>query len=136
MRKALIVVGLGLALVGCQLKPTPTPIPTPDALGIYLILVDDYTSLNTIVQMRDRAPDEIQRMEMAMQAIVPPPDLRQLHLQALEAFNYIYEGLSLLPAPGDNVLVAEANFMVDWGISRLMEYRELLDAYAQEHGRQ
>lgn len=136
MRKALIVLGLGLALVGCQLKPTPTPIPTPDALGIYLILVDDYTSLDTIVQMRDRAPDEIQRMEMAMQAIVPPPDLRQLHRQALEAFGYIYEGLSLLPAPGDNMLVAEANFMVDWGISRLMEYRELLDAYTQEHGRQ
>lgn len=136
MRKTLIAVALELTLVGCLLKPTPTPIPTPDALGIYLMLVADYTSLDTIVQMRDRTPDDVQRMEMAMEAIVPPPDLRELHLQALEAFEYIYKGLSLLPAPGDNVLVAEANFMVDWGISRLMEYRDLLDAYAQEHGRQ
>ncbi len=128
----LALFGLLLLPNGCatQAKPTLTPHPTPDDLGIYLMLTERYTSFGTIMHVHDMSADEAARILQALQSIEPPAGLGALHEQALDAYRYICRGKLLLPS-ADSVLRAEAYFMVDWGISRLLDYREQIDKVRQ-----
>jgi hypothetical protein len=51
----------------------------------------------------------------------------------VNAYRHICAGKLLLPR-ADNVLRAEAFFMIDWGIALLKDYRERLDQATIERG--
>ncbi len=105
---------------------TATPLPTPDEVGIYIMLTEKYTAPLVILQIDDMTADEAARILQALQAIEPPFRLEALHEQALDAYRQICMGKLLLPG-SDSVLRADAYFMIDWGISRLLDYREKLE---------
>lgn len=131
----LVLLSLTLALACCTeptqatelTVPTAEPFPTPDERAIYAMMTEKYTSWHAIFSIGDMSVDEAARILSALQAIQPPADLEAMHEQALDAYRNICKGKLLLPN-ADNLVRAEANFLVDWGIGRLLDYREQLDA--------
>jgi hypothetical protein len=127
----LVRFSLLLSLIGCARlaeptkTPTRTPLPTPDELAIYVMLSEKYTAPYVIMQIYDMSADQAARILRGLQAIEPPPRAEELHQQALNAYQQICAGKLLLPG-ADSVLRAEAYFMVDWGISRLLDYNQKL----------
>ena len=120
--------GLLSLLAGCgkAVEPMPTPPPTPDDVTRYIMATDEFTSYGAIVYINDMSADDVSRSWSAMQAIEPPKELEPWHDLALEAYGGICRGKLLLPG-ADGELRAEAYFMIEWGIGRLLEYREQLD---------
>lgn len=90
------------------------------------MLTAKYTSYEVIWHIYDMSPDEAARILQALQAIEPPAGFEALHEQALDAYRMICKAKLLLPG-ADPVLRSEAYFVIDWGISRLKDYREQLD---------
>jgi hypothetical protein len=123
-----MLLGICVALASCAQSATPTVVlrPTPDALGIYIMMTEKYTSPSATFSIYDMSADDAARIVRALQAIEAPLDLQALHEQAVNAYQHICTGKLLLPR-ADNVLRAEALFMVDWGIALLKDYRERLD---------
>ena len=127
--------GLLLLLIGCvkhtrpsgASAPTATLPPTPDNMAIYIMLTDKYTAFHVIMSIDEMTANEAARILQALQAIEPPVSLEALHEQAVDAYEQICIGKLLLPG-SDSVERAEAYFMIDWGISRLLDYREQLDS--------
>ena len=118
-----VLLGLGAVLTHCAqpATPTATPRPTPTALEIYVMMTDRYTSFDVIVTIYAMSAEQAGRILHALQAIEAPPDLQELHEQAVSAYEHVYSGKMLLPG-ADPVLRSEAYFMVDWGISLLIGY--------------
>jgi len=106
--------------------PTANPFSTPDEYAIYAMMTEKYTSWEVIFSTADMSVDEAARILSALQAIQPPAELKALHEQAVDAYRSICMGKLLLPN-ADNLVRAEAHFMVDWGVGRLLDYREQLD---------
>jgi hypothetical protein len=127
----LVRFSLLLSLIGCARlaeptrTPTRTPLPTPDELAIYVMLTERYTAPYVIMQIDDMTADEAARILRALQTIEPPPRAEELHQQVLDAYQQICAGKLLLPG-SDSVLRADAYFMIDWGIGRLVDYHEKL----------
>lgn len=121
-------VGLVAALVSCAQSATPTIAlrPTPDALDIYFMMMERYTSPSAIAGIYDMSADDASRMLRALESIEAPPELRSRHEQAANAYQHICAGKLLLPG-ADNVLRSEAYFVIDWGIALLEDCREHLD---------
>jgi hypothetical protein len=90
------------------------------------MLTEKYTAFQVIMRVHDMTADDAARMLQALQAIEPPARVEALHEQALDAYRRICAGKLLLPG-ADSVVRAEAYFMIDWGISRLLDYREKLE---------
>lgn len=133
----LLPLGLCIALCSCAQAATPTAIlrPTPDAVDIYIMMTEKYTSASVILSIYSMSADDAARIVRALQAIEAPYDLQDLHEQAVSAYQHVCAGKLLLPG-SDNVLRSEALFMVDWGIALLKDYRERLDERATiEHGK-
>ena len=107
--------------------PTATPRPVPSDVAIYLMLTERYASLATIMRVQEMPVDEAARILQALQAVEPPSGFEALHDQALDAYRQITAGKLLLPG-SDSELRSEAYFMIDWGIARLLDYREKLEA--------
>lgn len=107
--------------------PTAKLLPTPDDRAIYSMMTEKYTSWDVIFSIGDMSANEAARILGALLAIEPPADLEVMHEQAVDAYRYICKGKLLLPG-ADNLVRAEAHFMVDWGVGRLRDYREQLDA--------
>ncbi len=107
--------------------PTAHPFPTPDEHTTYVMMTQNYTSWEVIFSIPDMSADEAARILSALQAIQPPADLKAVHEQAVDAYRSICMGKLLLPST-DNLVRAEAHFMVDWGVGRLLDYREQLAA--------
>jgi len=91
------------------------------------MMTEKYTSWGIIFSVQDMSADESARILRALQAIQPPQGLETLHEQALDAYRHVCKGKLLLPG-ADSLVRAEAYFMIDWGIGRLLEYREQLGA--------
>ena len=129
----LVLLSCVLSLGGCtgQAEPTATPPATPDHLAIYLMLTEKYTSPTVIVRICDMPTDETTRILHALESISPPAGLEPLHEQAVDAYRYICQGKRLLPGTR-GVLRAEGLFMIDWGIGRLLDYREQVDQWRQQ----
>lgn len=134
--RRLVWFSLLLSLIGCARlaeptkTPTRTPLPTPDELAIYVMLSEQYTAPYVIVQIYDMSADQAARILRALQAIEPPPRVEELHQQAVDAYQQICVGKLLLPG-ADSELRSEACFMVDWGISRLLDYNQQLGRLRQ-----
>jgi hypothetical protein len=107
--------------------PTAEPFPTPDEHAIYAMMTEKYTSWYAIFSIGDISADEAARILTSLLAIQPPADLEVMHEQAVDAYRNICMGKLLLPTT-DNLVRAEAHFLVDWGVGRLLDYREKLDA--------
>ena len=122
------LLGLSLSFSSCSERATPTatPLLTPDARTLYVMMTDRYTSVERIFGAHVMSSTEAARILRALQAIEPPQHLESLHERAVDGYRHIVEGKLLLPE-ADNVVRAEALFMVDWGISLLLDYRERLD---------
>ena len=135
--RCFVLLSLLLPFIGCASsaqrteRPTATPPPIPSDLAIYIMLTAKYTAPHVIFSIHDMSADQAARILRALQAIRPPTDLNALHEQALNAYRHIIAGKLLLPG-SDPVLRAEAYFMVDWGIGRLVDYREKLESLQQE----
>jgi hypothetical protein len=117
-----------LLLTGCArpVEPTATTVPTPDEVTRYIAATERYTSYAAIGYINDMFAVDANSILRALQAIEPPEQLEALHEQALSAYRHIYEGKLLLPGAGSE-LRAEGFFMIEWGIGRLLEYRQELD---------
>ena len=111
----------------CVKRPEPVIVPqaTPDRLAIYLALTDKYTSPAVILRTYEAPADEISRMQRDLQAITPPPGLETLHSQAVAAYESVRQGRLMLPG-ADSLLRAEAYFAIEWGVGRLLDYRQRL----------
>lgn len=107
--------------------PTAKLFPTPDDRAIYSMMTEKYTSWHVIFSIPDMSANEVARILEALLAIEPPADLEAVHEQAVDAYRHISTGKLLLPS-ADNLVRAEAHFMIDWGVGRLLDYREQLDA--------
>ncbi len=126
---------LSLVIVLCSLgncrsmtaAPTATPVPTPDEHSIYLMMTQGYTSWEVLYSIHQMSQQEAARILRALEAVQPPEGLEALHQEAVSAYQYILGGKLLLPTT-DNLVRAEAYFMVDWGIALLTGYRERVDA--------
>lgn len=106
---------------------TATPLPTPDDRALYDMMTAKYTSWDVIFSVYDMSADESARILSALESIQPPADLQGMHAQAIRAYQHIVRGKLLLPgARGE--LRAEAQFMVEWGISLLLDCREQVEA--------
>jgi hypothetical protein len=122
-----------LSPFGCASRTHPSAPPTatsrliPSDMAIYLMLTERYTSLATIMRVQEMTVDEVARILQALQAVEPPSGYEALHDQALDAYRQITAGKLLLPG-SDSELRSEAYFMIDWGITRLLDYREKLEA--------
>jgi len=106
--------------------PSVTVRPTADERAIYRMLVEKYTSPAITMSIDTMSADEAARILRALQSIEPPTGYERLHEQALDAWRQICRG-KLLLIGADSMVRAEAYFMVDWGISRLIDYREHID---------
>lgn len=113
---------------GSPVEPTAAVRPTPDPVSIYIMLTDKYTSPSAIALVYGMSADDAARRLRALQAIVPPSGLEDIHNLAIDAYRYICSGKLLLPG-ADNVLRAEAYFLIDWGIALLWDYREKIDRW-------
>ena len=131
---SLLLAALLCALIGCRpVQPgtaTVAPGATPDDMAVYRMLTDKYTSAYAVLRVPDLSADDAARILRALQAVSVPPEAEALHEQALDAYRHICTGKLLLPG-ADSRLRAEAYFMVDWGISRLIDYGEQLDRMCQ-----
>jgi hypothetical protein len=90
------------------------------------MLTDKYTSYVAIVGIEQMPVDETARILRALRDITPPIGLEALHEQAVHSYEQICAGKLLLPG-SDSTLRAEAYFMIDWGVGRLLDYRQKLD---------
>lgn len=126
-----------LLLVDCGQKATPKkePSPTPDELEVYLRSVQDYTSVWVIASAEEKSPQELAAIIQALEATHPPAALAEAHALAIEAYGYIYEGVLIQPAFGEGELASEKYFLIDWGVSRLLEYRQMVDEYVTAQGK-
>ena len=117
-----------LLLAGCARPPEPTatPVSTPDEVTRYIAATERYTSYAALSYVNEMFASDAISILRALQAIEPPEQLEPLHGQALSAYRNIYDGKLLLPG-ADSELRAEAFFMIEWGIARLLEYRQELD---------
>ena len=124
----LVLLGLVISISCCarQLEPTVTARPTPDELVIYRMLTEKYTSPVAVMNVNEMSADQAARILRALQSIEPPTGYERLHEQALDAWRQICMG-KLLLVGADSMLRAEAYFMVDWGVNRLIDYRERID---------
>jgi hypothetical protein len=116
--------------------PVPTqalPPPTPDALDIYAMMMEKYTSPSAIVGIYSQSAEEAGRRLRALLAVQPPAGLEALHQEAVDGYHYIREGMLLIPG-ANSVTRAEALFMIDWGVSRLWDYRERTDSRLEDRG--
>ena len=117
-----------MLLAGCArpVEPTGTPVSTPGEVTRYVAATERYTSYAAITYVNDMSAVDAFGILRALQAIEPPEQLEPLHEQALSAYRHIYDGKLLLPG-ARRELRAEGFFMVEWGIGRLLEYRQELD---------
>jgi hypothetical protein len=84
-----------------------------------------YTSPGALLTIGEMSAEDVDRVVRAMQAIEAPADLQELHAQAVSGWKWISDGKWLLPG-ADGVLRSEAYFMVEWGMSLLIDYWERL----------
>jgi hypothetical protein len=89
-----------------------------------------YTSWNVIFSIYDMSAAESERILSALEAVEPPAGLEAVHQQAVNAYRHIAKGKLLLPG-ADSLLRAEAQFMIEWGIGLLQDYRKQLEAMSQ-----
>lgn len=128
----LVRFSLLLSLMGCSRlaeptrMPTRTPLPTPDDLAIYVMLTERYTAPYVIMQIENMSADDAARILRALQAVEPPARAAELHQQVLDAYQQVCAG-KLLLSGADSELRADAYFMIDWGISRLVDYHDKLE---------
>jgi hypothetical protein len=114
----------------CQAERSTPTASVPDERALYAMMTQGYTSWDALAGIRDISADEAGRRLKALQAINPPPGLELLHEQAVDAYQHVCNG-KLLLIGADSVLRSEAFFMVDWGLARLVDYREHLDGLLQ-----
>ena len=126
--RLLALLTLVITVSGCvwESDPSVTVRPTPNERAIYWMLVEKYTFPAITMSIDAMSADEAARMLSAMQGIKPPEGCEALHEQALDAWRQICMG-KLLLVGADSMVRAEAYFMVDWGVSRLIDYREHID---------
>jgi len=105
----------------------PTPLPTPSQRDVYLMVSGRYTSWQAIWRVHEMSADEAARILSALKGLQVPTELEHLHALALDGYGHVIGGKLLLPTR-DPLLRAEGYFLVDWGISLLVEHRQSIEA--------
>ena len=121
----LLVLCIALGSCGPAATPTVTPSPTPDAVDMYIMMTQRYTSPAFVLTLGDMSAEDVDRIVRALQSIQAPAELQDLHEQAVSGWKWVSDGKLLLPG-ADGRLRAEAYFMMEWGMGLLLDYWERL----------
>ena len=126
----LLVLGSQAWLSSCAVSEDSarsTPPPTPSPRDVYLMISGRYTSWQAIWRVHEMSAGEAARTLSALKDLQVPTDLEHLHEMALDGYRHGIVGKLLLPTR-DPLVRAEGYFLVDWGISLLVEHRQGVDA--------
>jgi len=130
-RIALVTLLVALLAAGAILlaggdRPNPAASPTLAPLGlaaIYRMQVQVYLEPAAIVAAQEATPAALDRVIAVLESLEPPAELAGVHQQILAGYRYIRDGRQVLltTSPSDGVQRAEGEFLVSWGVSRLLE---------------
>ncbi len=120
-------------LAGDSRPGAPTPSPTIAPLSqatIYRMQVRVYLEPGAIVAAQDASPAALDRVIAILEALEPPAELAKVHQQMLTGYRYIRDGRQILVTVprSDGALRSEGEFLVAWGVSRLLEAARWLAA--------
>jgi len=133
-----VVVLVGLLLLGLMMRQSLAPRSPPACLtseeevNVYLIRIAPYNSTQANLESTMHSSPYLQRVVDTVEGLEPPPDLSEAHALLLEGYRFILDGRRLLDTHPRGEELAEANFMLDWGVSRLWEHQRLVMEYLIE----
>ncbi len=129
-----------LLLAGCKAAPTSEPAGMqdpyarlPDAVKVYLAQVQPFDSPQAILEAREHSAASLRRIVFILEAIVPPPEMKDAHDELMAGYRFILEGRELLESTHDNEVVAEGHFLADWGTMHLREHERMVFEYIQNN---
>ncbi|MBU0491473.1 MAG: hypothetical protein KKA73_25445 [Chloroflexi bacterium] len=110
--------------------PTAVPPTPPSAAAIYRIQVQTYLSPTYIGVARDLSPATVEEIIAVLDMLQPPPEMAAIHEEVLAGYRFILEGRQILTATTlpDGNRRAEGEFLVSWGVSRLLQAAQQLAA--------
>lgn len=122
---ALIAAG-AILLAGGRRPDAPLASPTLAPLSqaaIYRMQVRVYLEPGAIVAAQEASPAALDRVIALLESLEPPAELADVHQQVLAGYRYIRAGRQVLDTTprSDGAQRAEGEFLVAWGVSRLLE---------------
>jgi len=108
--------------VGPAGRPASAPAPLSPA-AIYRMQVRVYLSPAYIVAAQDLPPEALDQIIATLESREPPAELAAIHQEMLAGYRFIREGQQIKSTTprSDGVRRAEGEFLVSWGVSRLLE---------------
>jgi|GEM_PF-3126645 hypothetical protein len=101
-----------------------------EAIADYIRRTERYSSPEIQAILPYANPRAITQTYHLLLEIAPPPEMREAHDNLLEGYRFVFAGQKMILQAGrDGVALAEGQFMVEWGLSRVGEHRRLLEAY-------
>jgi len=135
LRSAALVVGL--LLLGLVMRQSITPRSPPARpadveVDSYLAQIAPYNSTQAILESTMHSAPYLQEVVSTVESLEPPPDLAEAHALLVEGYRFMLDGRRVLDTHPRGEELAEGNFMMDWGISRLWEHQRLVMEYLVE----
>jgi len=129
----LVVLVVGLLLLGSGVRQSIAPRPAKaDEVNVYLARIAPYNSTQAILESPMHSAPYLQEVVSILESLDPPPDLVEVHALLVEGYRFILDGRRVLDTHPRGEELAEGNFMMDWGFSRLREHQRLLMEYLVE----
>jgi hypothetical protein len=121
-----VLLAVGVFLLADSAGPADRPAPTSAPLSpaaIYRMQVRVYLSPAYVVAAQDMSPESLDQVIATLEGLEPPSELSVIHQEVLAGYRFIREGrqikVTTLRSGGEQI--AEGEFLVSWGVSRLLE---------------
>jgi hypothetical protein len=131
-RLRFIALVVGLLLLGLVVRQSIAP-PSPNTeIDFYLAQIAPYNSTQAILESTMHSAPYLQEAVSTVENLEPPLDLAEAHALLIEGYQSILGGRRVLDTHPRGEELAEGNFMMDWGVSRLWEHQRLVMEYLVE----
>jgi len=133
MRKRIALVSLLVLLIAAGAfvlveghrsnRPAGSTTPAPlSPATIYRLQVRVYLEPSTIVAAQSASPEALDRVIAVLDVLEPPADLAATHEEVVAGYRFIRDGRQIMTTVprSDGEGRAEGEFLVAWGVSRLL----------------